>query len=50
MLVATSVWRTGARTYDLGHREGALPLMVLAVVGVVWAGRTVYLRRRNGRR
>jgi len=26
------------------------PLMVLAVVGVVWAGRTVYLRRKNGGR
>jgi hypothetical protein len=39
--------RTAARTNFMLYTG---PLMVLAVVGAVWAGRTVYLRRRrNGR-
>jgi len=36
--------RTTARTNFMLYTG---PLMVLAVVGVIWAGRTVYLRRRN---
>lgn len=39
--------RTEARTNFMLYTG---PLMVLAVVGVVWAGRTVYLRRKNGLR